>query len=200
MIGFKRFIIEMTMKAGSLEHRLGSDLPFYQLLLADGEHCGDIEEFEIYKKERKGLWDYAAFLNKEVVAYFTLDKNEIVAAFVKKEFRKKGLFSAFLFFLKRNENISQILLGEIQSKDTIEAVKRIHTRFKTSWVNGSKKEKFDPNIEEPYYSNMSPTGWKIMLENDGDFSHWPKFFNRDLREGGRILEMLYFETFIEDEK
>ena len=151
-----------------------------------------------YKKERKDLLDYAAFLDNKAVAFFTLNKNEIVAAFVQKDFRKKGLFSAFLFFLKRNENLSQIIIGEIQSQDTVEAVKRIHKRFKTSWVKGDKKEKFDPNVENPYYSFEKPTGWKIMLENDGDFSQWQKFYHKTLQDDTRLTEMYYFEPFVED--
>lgn len=196
-MSFKKFVGEMTMKAGTFG-RLEKDLPEYQHLLEVGEHCGDIEEFEIYKKDRKGLIDYAAFLDKKVVAFFTLDKNEIVAAFVIKELRKKGLFSAFLFFLKRNEGISQIILGEIHSKDTIEAVKRIYKRFNTSWVKDGKKEKFEPGVEEPYYSIEKPTGWKIMLENDGDFSKWQKFYHRKLLPDTRLLEMYYFEPFVDN--
>jgi hypothetical protein len=119
-------------------------------------------------------------------------------AYVVEVHRKQGLFSAFLFFLKRNEGLSKIVIGELQSEDTIEAIRRIHKRFKTSWEKDGIKEPYDPNSLEQYYSYIAPTGWKIVLENHGDFSSWPKFF--DLNEAmanGKLAEAFYFEPFVE---
>lgn len=194
---FKDFILEMTMKVPSYE-MLADYLPHFTHLKSDGFHCGDIEHFKIFKKQR-GLsyTDYAAFLDGVIVAFFVLEGNEITNAFVSKEYRKKGLFSAFLFFLKRNEGLSQIILGDNHSYETVEAVKRIYKRFNTSWFKGIEKIPYDPNQEDPYYSMGKPTGWKIMLENDGDFSKWQKYFHHEIQPSTRLTEMFYFETYVD---
>jgi hypothetical protein len=119
-------------------------------------------------------------------------------AYVVEVHRKQGLFSAFLFFLKRNEGLSKIVLGELQSEATVEAVRRIYKRFDASWKKDGYREPYDPATVDKYYSSTKPTGWKIVLENDGDFSSWPKFF--DLQEAlrvGKLGEMFYFEPFVE---
>lgn len=167
---------EMTVKAESYE-TLEKWIPEYSNLKDVGEHTGDIEDYSVYKRNRNDLIDYSIFLDDKIVAFFVVKKPDILSiAFVKKEYRKIGIFSLFLFFLKRNENFSKIVLDNSHSRDTINALKRIHTRFKTYWTDGSKEIKFDPNKEEPFYSSKKPTKWKIVLENDGDFSDWPKYY------------------------
>jgi hypothetical protein len=193
---FKKFISEMTMKVPSYE-ALENYMPQFNHLINDGFHCGDIEHFNIYRKQRDSFTDYAAFLEGKIVAFFVLDGNEITNAFVSKDYRKKGLFSAFLFFLKRNEGLSKIILGDNHSYETIEAVKRIHKRFETSWFKGDEKVPYNPQQDSPYYSMSKPTGWKIMLENDGDFSKWQKYFHHELQPSTRLLEMFYFEPFVD---
>jgi len=197
---FKTFINEMTMKAGSYEH-LESHLSAFEKVKEEGVHCGDIEHYNVYRRERSSiLIDYAIFLQDKIIAFFVIDSGELSTAFVSKSERKKGLFSAFLFFLKRNEGMNEIILVDLHNEDTINAIKRIYKRFKTSWVKGDEKVDFDPTIEKPYYLLMKPTGWKIMLENDGDFSNYLKFFNEEtaLAEG-KLLEIYYFGPYVDPE-
>jgi hypothetical protein len=196
-MNFKEFVGEMTMVVKSYE-QLGDYLKEFDHLLTDGEHCGDIEKFKIYKKQRGKLVDYGAFLEDKVVAFFVMKDDMLMDAFVTKEHRKIGLFSAFLFFLKRNEGHSQIRLSDSHSEDTVEAVKRIYKRFDVYWEKDGKKEKYDPLTVDQYTSRNKGTGWTLVLENDGDFSHWQKFYHKKLQDDTRILEMLYFEPFVED--
>lgn len=196
-MGFKEFVGEMTMVVNSYEN-LGEYLKEFDHLLTDGEHCGDIEKFKIYKKPRGKLVDYGAFLEDKVVAFFVMKNDMLMDAFVTKEHRKIGLFSAFLFFLKRNEGHRQIRLSDSHSEDTVEAVKRIYKRFDTYWEKDGKKEKYDPSTIDQYTSRSKGTGWTLVLENDGDFSHWQKFNHKTLQDDTRLTEMYYFEPFVED--
>ena len=197
MKSFKNFVNEMTMVVNSYE-QLGNYLKEFDHLLTDGEHCGDIEKFKIYKKQRGNLVDYAAFLEEKVVAFFVMKGDMLMDAYVIKDHRKVGLFSAFLFFLKRNEGHSKIQLSVTQSEDTVEAVKRIYKRFDAYWEKDGKKEKYDPSTVDQFTSKGKETGWILVLENDGDFSHWQKFYHRTLQDDTRLTEMYYFEPFVED--
>ena len=195
----KHVLSEMTMRVNSYEE-LSHYMQYFDHLMHDGEHCGDIEEFNVYKKARGSLVDYAVFFHKEHVAFFVLKGDELTDAFVDKDYRKKGLFSAFLMFLKLNEGMSKIVLNDHHSEATIAAVKRIYKRFDTSWVKDDQSVPFDPTVEEPYYSRNGPTGWKIVLENDHDFSDRLKFYDHitALREG-KMRDIFYFGPFVDPE-
>lgn len=188
---------EMTMSSGSMEN-LGKYLKDYEHILKDSVHVGDIEDFNVFRKERNvaPFYDYAISTEDKIIAFFSVTKKwEVDIAYVSPEFRKKGLFSAFLFFLKRNEGASKITLGNVHSQDTIDAIKRIHARFDTHWENQKTKEKikYDPNTAKDFYGVKSSNDWRIILENDSDFSDWPKFYPKDFPD----LKTFYF-NLLED--
>lgn len=191
---------EMTARTTSMED-LGKHIKEYEYVLNDGTHVGDIEEFKVLRVSRQiaPFYDYILTLEDKIVAFFSVSKKWIVeVAYVIPEYRKKGLFSAFLFFLKRNEGANKITLGNVHSPDTVKVVKRIYKRFETNWENqkSGEKVKFDPNIEEPYYSSGIPTDWKIVLESDYDFTEWPKY--REGIENAQIIKSFYF-CFLDEE-
>lgn len=138
---------------------------------------GDIEEYKVYKRDREHFTDYAIFNDGKVVAYAVLEQNVVENVFVVPEHRKRGLFSMFLFFLKQNEGLSQIIMGMRHSKDTLEAIKRIARRFNIYWSNGKEKVPYSPETTDQFYSETAPTKWKLILENDGDFTDVPKKFD-----------------------
>lgn len=186
-------LTEMTMRTGYSSYESSKNyLPYYQTLKEKGTHCGDIEQFNVFKLNRDDYMDYAVFLDGVCIAFFVLEQNELKVAFVLSDYRKQGIFSMFLFFLKRNEGMSQIVLGDLHSERTIEALKRIHIRFDTNWVKGDRKIKFDPANVDKFYSDAGPTGWKIMLENDHDFSKCSKFWNYEI--GGPCPPLRDFYT------
>jgi hypothetical protein len=88
----------------------------------------------------------------------------------------------FLVFLKRVEHFNRIILGDLHSEDTIKAVQRIYKRFNTFWFDGTKKIPYDPETIDQFYGLTTKTPWKIILENDYDWSDWPTEWNPlDLR-------------------
>lgn len=179
-------IDEMTMRtpANAFED-MSKELPFFQTLKETGEHCGDIEHTQIYKKSRKSLIDYAFFQQEQCVGFAVLNGNVVTNLYVTPQVRKTGIGSLFLFFLKRNEGISKLVLHDVHSEQTVDFIKRIYKRFDTNWVKGNEKIPYDPNTINQFYSIERPTGWSITLENDGDFSKWEKFWiNENNKNGG----------------
>lgn len=188
-------LVEMTQLVPSYEH-MKTWLPEFQKLLKNGIHCGDIEQFNIYKLQRDNLTDYGFFENDICVGFAVLRQNEITNVYIIPEKRQLGLWSMFLFFLKKNEHMSKIILDNRHSEQMLQALKRIYQVFDTSWIKGDEKIPFDPKTTDQFYSKKEPTGWKIMLENDGDFSKEENIF-----EGLNITDSrsMYF-WFLEEEK
>lgn len=183
----------MTMRNSDTSYEEFSQaLSYYQDLYNVGIHCGDIEDTQVIKAERGKLTDYAFFQQTKCVGFAILNNNVVVNVYVIPENRKRGLFSAFLFFLKRNEGMHQIVLGDTQSEQTVSAVKRIYKRFNTFWIKDGEKIPYDPNTIDQFYSIAGPTGWQIMLENDGDFSHWPKFWSYISGGPPPLLQEFYY--------
>lgn len=184
---------EMTMRVGSYED-LGKFLHTFKSYKHE-QHVGDIEQFDVYKKDESPIIKYAVFDDGEPIAFFIFDHylNELNTSFVHSKYRKKGLFSAFLFFLKRNEGHSRIVFSELHSEDTVEAIKRIYKRFDAFWDNGDEKVPYSPNTIDKFYSQRKLTGWKLVLENDGDFSSFPKFFNETFAKA-------YYFNLLHDEE
>jgi hypothetical protein len=84
-----------------------------------------------------------------------------------------GLFALFLWFLKTREGISRIVIGDSHSRDTIESIKRISARFKTSWYNRNTEEivPYTPETIDRYYSTASATPLVVILENTLILTH-----------------------------
>jgi len=168
---------EITMKVDSLEKQLSKFFKSISENRNDYKHVGDIEEINVYKNN-----DIYLLItdNKPVGFYQVIMSNktgEVQNAYTAPEFRRNGIFTKFIWFLKRNEGYDRIRIGDVQSTDTIEAIKRIAKRFNAYWENeNGETVPYDINTIDQFYSSMHPTGWKIVLENYYDFSDWPKFY------------------------
>jgi hypothetical protein len=193
-------LFEMTMKVNSFEG-LAAFLPEYAKLKETGKHVGDIEKIKIFSKLRSPYTGYCLFDGDKAIAYFVTVKSTkmLQNAFVIPEERKRGVFQTFLLFLKRHEGYDKITLGQLHSKDTIESLKRIYKQFDTYWEKGIEKVPYDPATIDQFYGDK-PTGWKIVLENDYDFSSWPRFFPdfSDSLPPVDLCECFYF-GFLEEE-
>jgi len=167
---------EMTMKTGSME----SLSIFFENALKERDsytHIGDIESIRVLKKNDI----YLLIDNNDIgIGFFQVYDNNKVATinvlFVDKPFRKTGIFTKFLWFLKRNEQYNQIKIGDTHSQDTVEVIKHLSKRFNIFWIKDNEKIPYDIATIDRFYSTMNPTGWEIVLENDYDFSSWPKFY------------------------
>lgn len=188
-------LFEMTMKVPSYEN-LGQTLPHFQQLKTTGTHCGDIEKYNVFKKSRNNMTDYAVFENDTCIAFFVIvNPNILKIGYIIPEKRNIGLSPMFLFFLKRNEGMSQIIMGDKQSEQAIKSLSKTSKLFKTSWVKGNHKVPYDPDTIDQFYNYQQPTGWVVMLENEGDFSDWPKYYVHGVPD----LKM-YYSSYIEDDK
>ena len=166
----------MTMKAGDLSHLKNYFSEFVDDH-ASYKHIGDIEHFKVLKK------GYIYLLMREDVgvAFFEVRKNYkallIDVVYIDQSFRGKDVFEKFIWFLKKHKGGSKILIGDVHSEKMINAIKKLSKKFEISWVKGNQKIKFDPEKINDFYGVGHTTGWQIMLENGGDFSGWPLFFN-----------------------
>jgi hypothetical protein len=177
----------MTMKAGDLSYNLKR---FFTHAVEEREtykHIGDIEQIQVFKKN-----DIYLLKKEDIgVAFFEVktynssetkpynDATLINVAYIDDDFRGKNILEKFIWFLKRHEHASKILLGDIHSAMMVNAVKKLSKRFETSWVKKNEKIKFDPIKADDFYGVGHTTGRQIMFENQGDFESWPRFFNED---------------------
>lgn len=169
-------VLEMTQAVDSFEH-LAHFMPMMQMQLQNAEHCGDIERVGVYKANVLGSTFYiTSHDGKTVLGYYQMNGNELISAYVIPEMRKQNLTAMFLLFLKRSEGMSKITIGDQQSRNMIAVLKKIYTRFDTSWEKDGVKIPYNPATIDKFYSDKK-TGWQVVLENDGDFSKWPKFYN-----------------------
>jgi predicted acetyltransferase len=172
-------IIEMTQTFGKTgEHIINAMNSIYDNRKSY-DHIGDINQAQVLYKNNI----YLIILNNEPIGFFQVfNKNDTALVsnmFIIQKHRKKGWMSMFLFFLKQNESYSKIQLGDRHSEDTIKAIKRISKRFNIYWEKNGKREPYDIKTIDKYYSLIKPTGWNIILENDGDFKDYPKFWNHN---------------------
>lgn len=169
-------ILEMTQAVDSFEH-LAQFMPMIEMQLPNATHIGDIEKVHVYKINLLGTTFYiTSHDGSTVLSYYQMDNNELLGAYVIPEMRQQNLTAMFLLFLKRTAGMSKIIIGDQQSQSMIAVLKKIHTRFNTSWEKDGKKIKYDPDHVDNFYS-AAKTGWQVVLENDGNFLSWPKFYN-----------------------
>lgn len=170
---------EMTMRAGNLDRLATAYVNLHKNDWKMGEHVGDIEQFSVIKfNEFFSVW-----LNDEIISSLktipTGDLIEVRNIWTSKKFRGQKILSKLLWFLKTRMGYSKLLLGDVHSQDTQAIVKGGLSRFEKSWYKDGKKEKFSLDTLDKFYSYGKSTGWRILLENDGDFSSWPKFTGSD---------------------
>jgi hypothetical protein len=189
-------LTELTMRAGDLSYNLSRYFTMAIKKISEFSHVGDIEDdFKVLNLDSEFL--IIENTDEKPIAYFYVkDVNqdiEILIAYVESTFRNKNVFTKFIWFLKRFYNTHSIYLSDVHSKDTIEVVKKLSLRFNVFWEKDGHKEKYDPENLDSYYSYDHPTGWKIVLENSGDFSNWPKFFNESIPDVKQFYDWLLEE-------
>lgn len=170
-------LVEMTMRVNSYED-LGNYVTAFEYVIAPENHCGDIEQHHVYKHTKDNTTNYAISEDsKTVVGFFQVVDNEFTTIYITPALRGKGMFGAVLWFLKRNEGMSRIVLGKQHSEASIESIKRISDRFNVYWTNGTVTHPYNPNTVNQYYSIAGPTEWRVVLEHSGDFTLWEKYWN-----------------------
>lgn len=170
---------EMTMAVGNLDLLATAFVNQHKGEWQTGEHVGDIEQYEV----RKFGDFFSVWLNDEIVSSLkTLPSGDVIEVrnlWTSREYRGLKLMSKLLWFLKSRMNYSRLLIGDVHSLDTQTIIKGGLSRFEKSWFKDGKKEPFALDTLDKFYHPGKPTGWRILLENDGDFSSWPKFAGDD---------------------
>lgn len=168
----------MTMRGGnfsSIAERYGKE---HQISWrTEGKHIGDIDNYQVKQYEHfYSLWD------KDLLIGFnslTKDKSDapivVDIVWINPDYQGKKIFSKMLWFYKTRLGHSKLMLGDIHSLAMQEVVKSGLSRFKKSWLKNKTSEPFDIKTLDKYYDHSKSTGWQLVLENDGDFSNWPKF-------------------------
>lgn len=154
----------------------------FQDIISPGNYTGDIESLSVYKATNGDTSRYAISAHvgdpTSLIAFFEVrDHSEVITCWVEPSHRRRGLFAIFLWFLKVREGVSRIIIGDSHSRDTIESIKRISARFKTSWYNRETEEivPYAPETIDQYYSTAHATPWVVILENTLNLHH-PRIF------------------------
>jgi len=168
------------MKTGSTDYILVQYFEQYAKDINSYQHIGDIEELKVFYKDTIYLIQKE---NKCVAFFHVLEENNnalFEVAYVIPEMRRQKITSLFVWFLKRNQGYSKIIFGDKHSINAVDTVKEIGHRFNLYWIKDNDIQPFDPDTISQYYSLEHPTGWKLMLENNGNFTNWPKYFNNKI--------------------
>ncbi len=167
---------EMTMRFSSFD-KLASKVADIRkaIWFTEGNYIADIDQFNVrlYRPDNLySLWD-----KEELIAYITLsEKSEVDDVWVQPNYRGQKIFSKLLWFFKTRLGHNKLMLGKVHSRDMQEVVKGL-SRFNKSWENMVTGEihEFDVNTLDDYYDWLKSTDWRLILENDGNFSDWPMF-------------------------
>jgi hypothetical protein len=155
--------------------------------LKHGKHIANIEKYQVIKDNNYySLWD-----DDTLVAYCSLiDTNNLVDnVYVAPSHRGQKIFSMMLWFFKTRMNRSPLMIGQVHSKIMQDVVKGM-SRFNKSWINikTNEKQPFSIDTLDQYYSYLSPTDWRLILENSGEFN-WP------MKGGGFVIES--YEPYVD---
>ena len=143
----------------------------------EGKHIGDIDNYQVKQYEHfYSLWDKDLLIGFNSLTKDKADAPIVVdIVWINPDYQGKKLFSKMLWFYKTRLGHSKLMLGDIHSLAMQEVVKSGLSRFKKSWLKNETSEPFDIKTLDKYYDHSKSTGWQLVLENDGDFSNWPKF-------------------------
>jgi hypothetical protein len=179
-------LLELSMKAGSLEKPLSDAFEELIKLKPEMVHVGDIQHTVgdspfikvLYHNQSSCYFLCTDATDVGFVQTITTNKNVTIQnVYIAKPFRRQGINPKFLFFLKKNEGYDKIIIGDVHSEDTYDALKAVGHRFDIKWEKDGEQKEFNVDTIDDFYDIKHPTGWKIVLENDGDFSDWSKFYN-----------------------
>ena len=177
-------LAEMTMRGGNFDIPATEYVKAFEKHLNNFTHIADIEDFKVMKWVYLNVDTFFLLLKDEKIVCFAKVQNKDNLKMVRniwtdKEFRGKGLLSKLLWFFKTRLNYSKMVLGDMHSHDTQQIVKGGLSKFEKFWYKDGKQEPFSLQTLDTYYNDSKPTGWLVMLENDGQFDNWPMFKGTD---------------------
>ena len=174
----------MTMSVGDLSYNLSRYMSNYGKDFPKAHtHDGDIEEIQVWScNNHKGIYLFVS--DAKPIGWFCINTkpfgSELTAIYVDEKFKGLRLFEKVCWYIKMHLKLFPLFLGDVHSIATRGVIKKIASvnRLKVSWFNieTDSKEAFLKNPELGY-SNEKTTPYRIMLENDGNFDDWNRFFS-----------------------
>lgn len=154
---------------------------------SNGKHIGDIEQ---YKVVQDGIY-YSVWDNDVLIAFSSLkdSNNEVDDIWVAPSYRGQKIFSKLIWFYKTRLHKNRLMLGPVHSKTMQDLVVGMN-RFNKAWVNirTNEVEPFSAETVDDFYSYTGSTPWRLILENENDFTNWPMF-----AEGKSFIKETYSE-------
>lgn len=174
--------ITETLRSSSLEKTAAEQLK--TLDMSGYIHIGDMEHFDVMRndigfvlldtkdKTRAGL--FVVKSSDELPEYM-----DIILAYVDPKYRGRKIFEGFLWFIKSRLNYNIIQFGNSHTDDMIKTLKVLSKGpFNLKWKNIKTGEEvlYDANTVDQYYgTKLKRTEWRVIAENQADFSDWPKY-------------------------
>jgi hypothetical protein len=185
-------LTEMTFHVrGMTSTALKSSYEYLMQHKDDGKHTADIEEWRVLTfKQHPGV-----YLIPDVGMLQIAPKGDgVVIQNIYAHLTGHGFFEKMIWFLKTREHHDKIYIGDVQSTDTVEVIKRMAQRFNVSWVNNKTgdSEPYSVDNIDKFYGSIKKTDWDLLFENNGDYSDWPRF-TAPLFKGDLIKES--YEAF-----
>jgi hypothetical protein len=168
-------ISELSMRTGKLNSRNSQQFvdKNSSTWYTDGKIIGQIDNYYLRKFDNiYSLWD-----KEQYVASALLDNDEVNLLHVNSKYRNQKVLSKLLCNFKTRQGKKKLIVNQYHSDDLYDVFKNGGlSRFKKYWQNTSGEiAPFDINTIDKYYSYSGPTGWKLVLENNGNFSDMPHY-------------------------
>ena len=180
---------EMTMRSVDFDKRVPKYGEYNPAVWRTGDHIGDIQQFQLRKLDNYySLWD-----REYLIAYIMLTTDAIPIVddvWVSPRMQGQKIFSKLLWFFKTRLNHTKLMMGHLHSPKMQEVLGGLSS-FKKFWTDGIQWIPFDPDTTDDFYSVEGPTKWRLVLENNGDFSMFPKFTT------GKNMMMEAYDEFIQ---
>lgn len=169
-------INELSMRTGKLNSEVSQD--FVDKNSDDwytkGKTIGQIDSYDLKKfRNMYSLWDKDQYVASAELS----DDSEVNLLHVDPKYRQQQILSKMLWNFKSRQGRDKLTLNQYHSDDLYDVIKNGGlSKFKKYWQDKTGKiAKFDVSTVDDYYSHSSPTGWKLVLTNDGDFSDMPHY-------------------------
>lgn len=184
-------LLEMPLKGGDLRPAADMFAASAALKFQDVEPTADIEEFKVKMVQSGNAFNYALFTGNDMVLFASVKPlhrmmypllkiaekaAEIDDVWVAKEFEGKRLYSKFLWFLKSREGYHRLMMGKVQSDDTVAFLKAGGlSKFEKTWQNTATGEvqAFEPTDMDEFYGTSN---WRLVLESTStEFDDYNRF-------------------------
>lgn len=146
---------------------------------AQGDVIGEIEQYTLRKSGTVySLWDDDTYVASASLSdEDTHGMSEVNLMYVDPAYRGRGILSMLLWNFKTRQNRPKLVLQQVHSDDLYDIIANGGlSRFSKHWVNANgETHAFDVESLNQFYRHDQPSGWRLVLENTGNLSFFPKF-------------------------